>query len=292
MVGQARVEIVAMGRFTEQQEKVAHYYNEIIFEAESVRLLKDSPVEFAMTGRYLKRWIPAGARVAEIGVGTGHYSELLARHGCSIHLVDIAERLLEAATDKLRRAGLQEQIIGVSRASATELDCLDSGAFDAVLLLGPLYHLCSLEERQRAVKEAARVLKPNGLLFAAGINRLTYLRDLFRNSPNQASARKAFHARYLQDGNLDPEHAPPIGYAHLTTVAEFKKLFDSEFEEIMLAAVESFAGIAQTKLANLPETEVEAWLDLIEQTATLPEAFGLADHYLYLGRKLAEQSLK
>ncbi|MGH9934944.1 MAG: hypothetical protein ACREAM_01790 [Blastocatellia bacterium] len=35
---------------------------------------------------------------------------------------------------------------------------------------------------------------------------------------------------------------------------------------------------------ELSEAEAEAWLDLIEQTGTMPEAFGLADHYLYVGR--------
>ena len=57
---------------------------------------------------------------------------------------------------------------------------LPSSTMDAVLFLGPLYHLRELAERQSAVAEAARILKAGGILFAAGINRLTYLRDMFR----------------------------------------------------------------------------------------------------------------
>jgi hypothetical protein len=68
------------------------------------------------------------------------------------------------------------------------------------------------------VEQAARILKPGGLLFAAGINRLAYLRDFFRLFPYVVLQRKAFYEQYLRDGNPDPEHAPPIGFAHLSTI--------------------------------------------------------------------------
>src|ERR1017187_9332445 len=217
------------------EESVARYYDTAIFEAELVRLTRDCPVERAITLRWLA---PANAEIAEIGVGGGIYSEFLARKGCRLHLVDVSARLLDAVAARLRAAGLGESIAGISRESATCLDSLPAGAFDTVLMLGPLYHLCTLEARCQAVAEAARILKPGGLLFAAGINRLPYLRD----------------------GNLDPEHAPPIGFAHLSTYAEFRASFAPEFEELALAGVESFSTAWQPTLNDLPLAEAEAWL--------------------------------
>lgn len=35
------------------------------------------------------------------------------------------------------------------------------------LLLGPLYHLYSIEDKQQALREAIRVTKPGGVIFAA-----------------------------------------------------------------------------------------------------------------------------
>ncbi len=217
------------------EESVARYYDSAIFEAELVRLTRDSPAERGITLRWLERLAPAApdavpmvpdvVKVAEIGVGSGLYSEYLARKGCRLHLVDVSARLLEAAAERLRAAGLGAAITGASHESATRLESLATGSFDAVLLLGPLYHLCDVDSRRLAVAEAARVLRPGGWLFAAGINRLSYLRDLLRESPEKVCQRRAFHQQYLRDGNLDPEHAPPIGYAHLTTVAEFRALF-------------------------------------------------------------------
>lgn len=276
----------AAGRLTAEQKYVAQHYDTSIFQFESDRLEKYCPVEFLITCRYLERYVPSGAISADIGVGVGHYAELLARKDCFVHLLDISPMLLRAAQERLERCGLTHRIKGVHRASATDLGCLESANFDVVLMLGPMYHLRGLEERQQAVKEATRVVKPGGLLFAAGVNRLAYLRDLFREKPNEVLARKRFHQGFLQDGKLDPEHAQPIGYAHLTTVSEFRSLFAAAFEELALVGAESFAAAWQAKLADLSLETKEAWLDLVEETGTTLEGLGQSDHLLFIGRRL------
>jgi hypothetical protein len=119
-----------------------------------------------------------------------------------------------------------------------------------------------LEQRGAAVREAAWVLKQQGFLFAAGINRLTYLRGLFRESPAEVLSRVAFYPQFLRDGNVTPDQAPPIGHAQLTTVDEFQDLFAGQFEEVALLGVESFAGPWQQALTSLPRAEAKAWLDL------------------------------
>jgi ubiquinone/menaquinone biosynthesis C-methylase UbiE len=50
-----------------------------------------------------------------------------------------------------------------------------------VLLLGPLYHLPERKERLTALREARRVLRPGGRLFAAAISRFAALLDLLVN---------------------------------------------------------------------------------------------------------------
>jgi 2-polyprenyl-3-methyl-5-hydroxy-6-metoxy-1,4-benzoquinol methylase len=277
-------EEVTMGHLNEQDERVAQHYDSIS-DFESARLATQFPVEFAITARYLNRWVADGATVADVGAGGGHYAELLARRGCRVHLVDVSQGLLDAAQERLQDAGLQGQVVGISRLSATELRDLPAGGFDAVLLLGPLYHLATLEQRRAAVREAAKLLKWQGVLFAAGINRLTYLRDLYRESPAQVLSRAAFHKEHLRDGNLTSAQAPPIGYAHLTTVDEFRDLFADDFEELALLGVESFTGPWQQALASLTPAEAEAWLDLVERTGGTAEGRGMSDHFLFVGAK-------
>jgi 2-polyprenyl-3-methyl-5-hydroxy-6-metoxy-1,4-benzoquinol methylase len=264
------------------EDLIGRYYDEDIYEAELQRLPRDFPIEREITKRMLARWIPRGSRVAEIGVGGGHYTEWLLQRGCRVHLVDISRRLLETVAAKIRSG-----LLGVTRASATNLSELRSGTFDVVLLLGPLYHLLAREERRRAVAEPARLLKQGGILFAAGINRLSYLRALFHDAPDEVLKRKEFHRRHLRDGNLDPKHAPPIGYAHLTSIEEFRELFRNSFQELALLGVESFAATWQRTLNDLEPRVAAAWLDLVEKTGPTLEGLAQSDHILFIGRRKA-----
>ncbi len=192
------------------------------FDYEVTRLEQGSIVEYAITARYLDRYIAGGAVVADVGVGVGHYSELLARRGCVLHLVDVAQRLLDTTVARLHAAGLAERIASVHYASATALQVLPDSCCDAVLLLGPLYHLGDAGERYRAIEEAARILHPGGLIFAAGINRITFLWDILHGEPDSIANRAEFFNRYIQDGNFDPpiEGFPPT--VHMATAAEFQ----------------------------------------------------------------------
>jgi len=272
--------------FSDEESRVARHYNERAFDDELVRLPQECPVEMAITKRWLARVVKAGDKVCEIGVGGGHYTEFLARRGCRLHLVDVSARLLDAVTEKLRKGGLADALAGCHHASGARLEGLPSESLDLVLLMGPLYHLRSLEERRRSLQESARILKKGGTLFAAGINRLAYLRDLLRLKFAPASERVAFHRQYLRDGNLDPEHAPPIGWAHLTTAAEFLSRFEERFERTAFLGVESFTTMYQKTVSGLPAAEAELWLDLVEETGQTPEGIGQSDHFLFIGRKL------
>ena len=53
----------------------------------------------------------------------------------------------------------------------------DASSFDAVLLLGPLYHLIRREERVAALAEARRVVVGGGVMAAAGISRFASIID-------------------------------------------------------------------------------------------------------------------
>jgi SAM-dependent methyltransferase len=286
--------------------RVGQHYDKYA-PAEAARLEQFCPVEYAITLRYLSCFIPEGGKVAEIGVGAGHYSEFLARRGCSLHLADVSKGLLRTATERLQNARLGSKIIGIHHATATDLP-IASSSIDAVLLLGPLYHLLELEERQRAVREAARVLKPLGIVVAAGINRLTFLRDMFRCSDKfskaffgdelanagkrfpQELSSGGFVAGYLASGNLDPQHAPPIGYAHLTSVAEFRELLTTHFEELALVGAESFTTAWQDLFQSKPAEEAAAWLDIVETTGRMPEGLAFSDHFLFVGKKREDGS--
>lgn len=77
-----------------------------------------------------------------------------------VHLIDPVQRHVIAA----QAAGLNSAL-----GDARDLS-VDSGTFDIALLLDPLYHLSSASDRRVALTEVTRVLKPGGVLFAAGLS--------------------------------------------------------------------------------------------------------------------------
>jgi len=251
---------------------------------EMERLEKFAPVEYAITKRYLLRYIPEAATVADIGVGVGHYSELLARRGSDIHLVDVASRLLETAQQRLISAGLGEHLLGITNASATDLSFIPAESCDAVLMLGPFYNLSLAGERRQAAAEARRILRQGGLLFAAGINRMTMLHWIFKDGPESILEEWRWLEPYSRTGDFPESEpgVPPIW--HLTTIAEFRADFTS-FEELVLVGIESFAQGHEENLLRLTPEQAEVWLNLIEETGRTPEGLGMTGHFLYIGRK-------
>jgi ubiquinone/menaquinone biosynthesis C-methylase UbiE len=121
---------MTMKELNKHEETVAQLYDSVAFEYEQQRLATSASVEFAITVRYLQRYLPVSARVAEPGVGSGQYTEVWAQKGCWLHLVNVSERLLETAVARLERAGWASQILDSQCASAAHLPHLQAASID------------------------------------------------------------------------------------------------------------------------------------------------------------------
>ena len=149
---------------TDQQSidaRIQSYYGDVFDE--QVRLTTRSPqgpVEFQRTQEIIRAHV-TGGRVLDIGGGAGIHARALQDAGYEVELIDPVPRHSEQAA----AVGVSAQV-----ADARELPFPDA-SFDAALMLGPLYHLASAEDRLRALAEARRVVRPGGFVFAAGLSR-------------------------------------------------------------------------------------------------------------------------
>jgi SAM-dependent methyltransferase len=125
-------------------------------------------IEFARTVEIVRRHLPPPpAVVADVGGGPGRYALWLADSGYRVRHRDLVGLHVEQLTADAAADGLSvETAVGDARS----LDMADASA-DAVLLLGPLYHLTERPERVQALREAARIVRPGGPVFAAAISR-------------------------------------------------------------------------------------------------------------------------
>jgi 2-polyprenyl-3-methyl-5-hydroxy-6-metoxy-1,4-benzoquinol methylase len=287
-----------MASLTPEEEAVARLYDERLYEYELDRL-DVHWVEFGMTLRALERWAgpPNRAehrRVAiDVGVGSGAYSGWLAARGFDVHLVDVSEKLLAAAQARVERERRADRVVGLHHASATRVTAISDATADLLLEMGPLYHLQEPSARRECVREAFRLLKPGGLIFASGVNRLAYLSFLVKEHPDQGATRRDHLLRFLREGNIDDfgkgQSLIPAtereAYGHLTTASELSAELGRGFDQVALLGLESFVGDQDAELPVVAQVDRDAWLDVVEATAQSSEALGCSSHFLYVGTR-------
>lgn len=152
---------------------VSEYYD----RAPEETRLQQGPfqLEEGRTRELIKRFAPPPpGTVVDVGGAAGAYALWLAEAGYTVHLVDASPRLVAEAQ---RRSSLAARPLASCRVGDARRLTLSDDTADMVLLLGPLYHLTEAGDRSRALREAARLLKPGGWLFAAGISRFASALD-------------------------------------------------------------------------------------------------------------------
>jgi len=145
-------------------ESLTNYYNT---KDEHARLgSKRGSVEFLTTVHYVEKYLNKGARILEIGAATGRYSHYFAQKGYKVDAVELIEHNIEVFKSHTQ----PEEEVTVTQGNALDLSFIDDETYEITLLLGPMYHLYTVEEQLTALKEAIRVTKTNGVVFVAYCN--------------------------------------------------------------------------------------------------------------------------
>jgi SAM-dependent methyltransferase len=234
------------------------------------------PVEHLRTQELIRQRLAPGARVLDVGGATGVHAAPLAADGYDVLLVDpVAGQVARAA-----ERGTFEARVGDARdLSAPGLELADD-SFDAVLLLGPLYHLATREDRLRALREAVRVTRPGGTVAAAAITRLAALvgggYELFPPSAWQA---------VLEHG-VAPDDIP-FPAAHFHDAAELAaEATDAGLSDVVVHGIEGPAGGALERVAvDAPEAPglIAAALTLARSLSTTGGVPDMSQHILAIG---------
>jgi len=244
-------------------------------------------LELLRTQEVLGRFLPTSpCSILDIGGATGVHAAWLGSLGHSVHVVDLMAHHVEAASRLDGSPGQVTAEVGDARA-------LPAGdeSYDAVLLLGPLYHLTEREDRLLAWSEARRVVRTGGFIFAAAISRFASLFDGLARGFLFDPRFGQIVEQDLEDG----QHRNPRDVPHWFTTAYFhhpddlkREAEEAGLEVRELLGVEGLAGWLPQLAGEWERPERRAViLESARSVESEPSLLGLSGHLIAVTRKSA-----
>lgn len=229
-------------------------------------------VEFLTTTHYIEQYVRPGARILDVGAGTGAYSFYFARKGYEVCALELADSNLRVFREKLR----PEDRIELVQGNAVDLSRYEDDSFDAVLLFGPLYHLHRKEDRLRCIQEAKRVCKPDGKIFFAFISNDMVILTEF-----------SYRQDYFLRGDYDKETFRLEDFPFVFhTVADCRELLRAGKVKVLReVASDGVSELMAEKLNALDKESFAQYLRYHFYTCEKPELLGMSNHLLFIGEK-------
>ena len=249
------------------------FYN--VKDEEKRLLSQHGQVEYLTTMKYIRECIskfPSPA-ILEVGAGTGRYSVTLAKEGCSVTAVELVQHNLDVLRSKLDGT---EPITAI-RGNALDLSAFADKAFDITMLLGPMYHLYTYEDKVRALSEAVRVTRPGGyILVAYCMNEPTVIQYVFLGGHVKETAEN--NALLTDDWHCKSE---PKEIFELVRPEDISRL-DAEFpvERIKLIATDGASHYLSEFVDGMDAYTFAKWMEYHFATCERQDLVGASNHTL------------
>ena len=244
---------------------------------ENNRLIKDKAhmVEFLTTTRYIDKYLKKGDRILEIGAGTGRYSLHYASKGYEVEAVELTKSNIEEFKKNID----ENMNVSVHEGNALDLSMYKDNLFDITLVLGPIYHLFSMEEKKKAIEEAIRVTKPHGKIFIAYITNDIVIITYGLKKGNLLKLKDICDENYRV--KEIPEEIFSVNY-----IEEFEnmmKKFPVKF--LNEVGVDGLSESLEEYINNLSDEEYEVWLDYHFKNCERKDIMGYSSHVVYICEK-------
>jgi SAM-dependent methyltransferase len=266
---------------------VREYYTGCV-RAEWRRLVKDAyhRLEFETTLHFLKKYLPPNGLILDAGGGPGRYTLELAKRGYDVDLLDLTPANLDFARRRIKKAGLKDRVKDIVEGSIVDLSRYQDDTFDAVVCTGgPLSHVLSARDREKAVGELVRVARPGAPIFVSVIGRLGLLVLILMESQLEIDLP---HFKPMRDTG-DYFGVRGFTSCHFFLPEELPEAFRQQDVEILeLAGLEGISTHHSRSLNQIARDEKrwKIWLETHLQTCTHPSVVGMSEHMLIVCRRL------
>ena len=258
-------------KIEDELERISALYE---FFDEDTRLhTKATRIEFLTTLRIINRYIKPGAKIIDIGAGTGEYSLHFAKKGYEVTAVELTSANIQVFKQKLT----PELKVDLHQGNACDLSKFPDKEFDIVLVFGPLYHLSSPEDQQKCINEAKRVCKDDGLIFFAFLsNDMVILTANFVENPDYFKTDQYDHDTFKLKN----------GVFVFFTIDDMRKMVEKEGVEIVTAvAQDGLSELLGSQINAMDEESYEQYVKYHFYACEKPELLGHSNHVMLVGKK-------
>lgn len=263
---------------------VRDYYNEN-YKREWKRL--EDPyarIEFFSTLYLIKKYFPESGEVFDVGSGPGRYSIELLKRGYDVSLLDISDKEIELAKNNIEAFGLKANKYLCM--DARDLKCEETESYDAILLMGPMYHLHSKEDRASILNTCKNLLRKDGIVLISYMNAWGIVKAGVTEFPEIFEEIEKLYD-YFDEQRLSQYEGFTECYFS-TPLLALEEVKESGLEVVSYAGAESFlSGFGKDITTHYLENR-KVYLNLLKVAAEKceePQYRDSTEHLIIIGKK-------
>ncbi len=252
--------------------ELENYYGKF---CEDKRLLsRHGQVEYRTTMKFIHKYLKDTDRILDIGAGTGRYSIALSDEGHQVDAIELVKYNLGVLKSKKSK-------VKAYQGSALDLSRYSDNTFDVTLLFGPMYHLFTYEDKIKALSEAKRVTKKNGIIFVAYVmNEYSVLVHGFRDGHiHEAIQGGKIDSTFQTQTNIDDLYS----YVRLEQINKLNN--DLNLERIEIIAADGPADYMRPILNKMDDETFETFMNYHLSTCQRQDLIGASSHTVDILRK-------
>lgn len=252
------------------EKELIRYYNK--FNEDKRLKRRHGIVEYNTTLFYINKYLEmfTNPKIIDIGAGTGAYSLYLYNKGYNVTALELVKHNLKEIEKKNNN-------IKTHLGNALDLSAFSDSSFDIVLLMGPLYHLISEEEKIKALKEAKRIVKDTGYIFVSYITK------------DYAIIKHGFIDNYIDDNNVDSAFNIISNnsdlYSYLTIDDIDKLNTKCSLKRVSIIGVDGPTDYIRKEVNSMDENKFKKYLNYIISISNRKDLIGASSHLLDIVRK-------
>ena len=250
------------------------YYNKFCEDKRLTR--RHGQVEYITSMKYINECLKnnKNAKILDVGAGTGRYSVKLANDGYDVTAIELVKHNLGV----LRSKG---STVKAMQGTALDLSRFSDNTFDMTLVFGPMYHLYTVEEKVKALKEAKRVTKVGGtILVAYCMNEYSVITYGFKENNIKDCIK---NGKLSDDFHVISEPEDLYDYVR---IEDINKINDEVgISRIKIVSADGPANYMRPVLNAMDDDTFKLFIDYHLSTCERPDLLGASAHTLDILRK-------